>query len=80
MTAVGRALEAGDGTALAANAHSLKGSVGLFVQAGAFDTARQIERTAKAGDLSSIPSMYASLQADMHALDTALRGLRRHLE
>ena len=42
---------------------------GLFVQAGAFETARQLERTAKAGDLKSSGPLCATLEAEMRALD-----------
>ena len=80
LAAVQRALQAGDGPALASTAHALKGSVGLFVQAGAFETARQVERTAKAGDLERCGPLCASLDADMKTLDSALRSLRRHLD
>jgi two-component system, sensor histidine kinase and response regulator len=80
VTALRHALEAGDAEALSAKAHALKGSVGLFVQAGAFETARQLERTAKAGDLQSAGALYASLESDMRALDTALRSLLKQLD
>jgi two-component system sensor histidine kinase/response regulator len=80
LTAMGHALEAGDAQALSSTAHALKGSVGLFVQAGAFETARQLERTAKAGDLQSAGPLYASLETDMRALETALRALREQLD
>ena len=80
LAAVQHALQTGDGQALASSAHALKGSVGLFVQAGAFETARQVERTARAGDLERIGPLCASLEADMKALDSALRSLRRHLD
>ena len=80
LTALRRALEAGDAPALSSTAHALKGSVGLFVQAGAFENARQLERTDKAGDLQSAGSLLASLETDMRALDTALRMLRGELD
>jgi HPt (histidine-containing phosphotransfer) domain-containing protein len=80
LAAVQRAVQAGDGQALASAAHALKGSVGLFVPAGAFETARELERAAKADDLKSIGPICASLEADLRTLDSALRSLRRHLE
>jgi protein-histidine pros-kinase len=79
LTAMRHALEAGDAQALSSTAHALKGSVGLFVQAGAFETVRQLERTAKAGDLQSAGPLWASLERDMRVLDTALRALREQL-
>jgi CheY-like chemotaxis protein len=80
LSAVQHAQQAGDEKALAASAHALKGSVGLFVQTGAFETARQLERTARAGDLSGSGPLCASLEADMRELDSALLGLRRRLD
>jgi hypothetical protein len=62
------------------SAHALKGSVGLFAQAGAFDLARQLERVAKSGDLTSLAPLSASLAAEMGALDAALRDLRQRLD
>jgi CheY-like chemotaxis protein len=79
LTMLRRALEAADAQALSSSAHALKGSVGLFIQAGAFETARQLERTGKAGDLQSAASLLASLETDMRALDTTLRALREQL-
>jgi HPt (histidine-containing phosphotransfer) domain-containing protein len=79
LMALRRALESGDANALAASAHGLKGSVGLFVQAGAFETARQLERMARAGELTSSGPVCASLEADMKALAAALRALRQRL-
>jgi PAS domain S-box-containing protein len=80
MNAVERAHQAGDGPALAASAHTLKGSVGLFVQSGAFETARLIERTAKAGALQNLGALYASLDAELTTLCAALRALRQQLD
>jgi two-component system, sensor histidine kinase and response regulator len=80
LTALRRALDAVDAQALSSSAHALKGSVGLFVQAGAFETARQLERTGKAGDLQSAGALLASLETDMRALDTALRSLLTQLD
>jgi CheY-like chemotaxis protein len=80
LTALRRAVESADAQALSSTAHALKGSVGLFVQAGAFETARQLERTGKAGDLQRAGALLASLETDMRALDTTLRALREQLE
>ena len=80
LTAVQHAQQRGDGQALAASAHALKGSVGLFIQTGAFEKARQLERTAKAGDLSESGPLCALLEADMRVLDSALHALRQRLD
>ena len=80
MGEIQRALQSGDREALASSAHALKGSVGLFVQVGAFDTVRQLERTAKAGDSASTAAVYTSLEADMRALQNALNIFRQQLD
>ena len=41
-----------DAAALAASAHALKGSIGLFAQTGAYDAARRLESAARAGELA----------------------------
>ena len=79
MTAVREAIARRDSDAAARSAHALKGSVGLFVQRGAFDTARQLEHTAKAGDLADADAMYTTLDQHMTELYHALRGLRQQL-
>jgi PAS domain S-box-containing protein len=79
MTAVREAIARRDSDAAARSAHALKGSVGLFVQRGAFDTVRQLEHTAKAGDLANADAMCATLDEHMTELDDALRGLRQQL-
>ena len=79
VTAVQRAWQSGDGAAIASAAHGLRGSIGLFVQAGAFDTARQLERVARAGDLAACGPLCAALETDMRALESALRGLLHRL-
>jgi len=80
MGEIQRALQAGDQEALASSAHALKGSVGLFVQVGAFDTVRQLERTAKAGDSASTAAVFASLESDMRSLQNALNIFRQQLD
>jgi two-component system, sensor histidine kinase and response regulator len=80
VSALQRTLQAGDAPALAASAHTLKGSVGLFVQSGAFETARQVERAARAGELHNLSPLCASLDADMTTLYAALRSLRQQLD
>jgi two-component system, sensor histidine kinase and response regulator len=80
MHAVQSALQAGDGPGVASSAHALKGSVGLFVQSGAFETVRQVERIAKAGELQNLGALYTSLDADMTTLYAGLRDLRRQLD
>jgi two-component system, sensor histidine kinase and response regulator len=73
------ATEAGDASAIAAAAHALKGSVGLFSKGAAYDAARALEQAARAGDLTGIAARGAAAQdellrlcADLDALLTTL--------
>jgi two-component system sensor histidine kinase/response regulator len=73
------AARARDATALAAGAHSLKGSIGLFLGGDAFDAARRIERDARAGDLTGAEEACADLERQTSALAEALLGVRARL-
>jgi CheY-like chemotaxis protein len=76
MAAITRAVDARDAGALVAPAHALKGSVGLFTQAGAYRTAQQLERMARNGDLADAGSVREALEADMAGLHASLLDLR----
>jgi CheY-like chemotaxis protein len=66
-----------DADALAAAAHAIKGSVGLFTQGTAFREARHIEQTARDGDAASAAAACGALEAAMSAL---IRELRQVIE
>ena len=76
MAAITRAVDARDAGALVAPAHALKGSVGLFTQAGAYRTAQQLERMARSGDLADADAVRDALEADMAGLHASLLDLR----
>jgi two-component system, sensor histidine kinase and response regulator len=76
MAAIRQAGRNGDGSALAAAAHALKGSVGLFVRDGAYDTARRLERAGRTGDLAGVDAALAALEDEVEQLVAALRDLR----
>jgi two-component system, sensor histidine kinase and response regulator len=80
MATLRKALHIEDRTAIASSAHAIKGSVGLFVQTGVFDTARQLERSAKAGEVGALAPLYAALERGMHSLGDELRTFRRQLD
>ena len=69
------AIEAGNGAEVAAGAHSLKGSVGLFSQGQAFEGARRLEQVAKSGDLSQAEAVRAEVEESVARLTTELRTL-----
>jgi len=79
MTTIRQAMEARDGAAVAASAHALKGAIGLFVQRGAYQKARDLEQLGKSGDLTSVVEVFASLEREMMELKTELGDLRAGL-
>jgi HPt (histidine-containing phosphotransfer) domain-containing protein len=68
-----------DATALAATAHAIKGSAGLFSQGPAYQSARRLEERARAGDLSTADTLCADIEADVARLMAELRDLRNEL-
>jgi HPt (histidine-containing phosphotransfer) domain-containing protein len=79
MLAIRQAVAQRDGKALAASAHALKGSIGLFVQQDAYQTARALERAATGGDLTGVQDACATLEEEMAALRERLGNLRKEL-
>ena len=70
-----QAIQAGNGAEVAAIAHSLKGSVGLFSQGQAFEDIRRLEHVGKSGDLSQAEPMRAQVEDSVARLTTELRTL-----
>jgi len=68
-----------DGPALAASAHTLKGSLGLFTQTGAFDAATRLERAARSGDLDAADDTFAELEEAAGQLLKDVQGVGRSL-
>ena len=68
-----------DATGLAASAHALKGSVGLFVQTGAYDVVRRLERAAKDGRMDEAGPLSAELEREIARLAVDLNALRQEL-
>ena len=79
MAAIQQARAGREGEALASAAHALKGSVGLFVQRGAYETARRLEQAGRSGDLTGVDEAFAALEDEMSGLSTALGDLRQLL-
>jgi PAS domain S-box-containing protein len=79
VTAVRQATNARSGDDLAHATHALKGSIGLFVQGGAYEAAQRLERAAKSGDLTGIEEACAALEGQVAGLCTALGDLRTEL-
>ena len=75
------ALERGDAAALAASAHALKGSLGLFAQTGgAYEAARSVELAARAGDLLGSAGRFPELEEAARQLSEEVQAIRRSLQ
>ena len=79
MTTIRQAIERRDRGALAAAAHALKGSVGLFGQHGAYEKARRLEQAGKSGDLSGVEEVCGVLEREMTEVQATLGELRKQL-
>jgi two-component system sensor histidine kinase/response regulator len=75
-----RALTAGDAAAVAAAAHALKGTVGLFVKTGAYEAAVELERAGRNGDADQMKSASARLTDEMTAVRRHLKALLKELK
>ena len=64
---------------LAAAAHSIKGSAGLFLQGYAYESARRLEQLAKAGALEELDAACADVEGGVSRLMTELRTVRKTL-
>jgi PAS domain S-box-containing protein len=76
LAAIRLAFERNDAGALAASAHALKGSVGLFVQEGPYEVARRIELAGRSGRLDQAGPLVAELEETMHAFVQSLSAAR----
>jgi two-component system sensor histidine kinase/response regulator len=75
-----RSAGAGDAPALSEAAHALKGSVGMFLRGGAYDTARRLELAAKSGNLGGVEELCSDLEREVATLAAGLDALRTQLE
>ena len=73
------ALEKGDATAIAAQAHTLKSMVGLFTTSEPFAAARELEAVGKQGDLALAAQVSVTLEGAIATLEIRLRALRADL-
>jgi PAS domain S-box-containing protein len=69
------AIERADAGAIAAAAHALKGSVGLFSKGAAYEAARALEQAARAGDLGAVDARAESVQEELVRLRADLEAL-----
>lgn len=74
VDALTRAVAAGDGQALRAAAHKLRGSIGPFGAQEAAETARQLELMAAEGQLSGADALSRELVAGVQLLCDSARA------
>jgi len=79
LTRLRNAARARDARALAAAAHAIKGSAGLFSLGPAYESARRLERQALTGDVSAAAGLCTDVEADVSQLLAELRALRDEL-
>jgi len=79
LTRLRDAAHAGDMKAIAAAAHSLKGSAGLFSQGEAYERAGALEMRARSGDGSDAIAAYEAIEASVSRLLSELRSVREKL-
>ena len=72
VAALRAAAGAGDATAVAMSAHALKGSISSFTQGSPYECARQVEDTARDGDLAAAVALVPVLAAEVERLRDAL--------
>jgi HPt (histidine-containing phosphotransfer) domain-containing protein len=76
LTRLNEAARASSAADLAAAAHAIKGSAGLFSQGDAYEHARALELRARGGDLADADRQCEEIGHSMSNLMTELRSLR----
>ena len=71
------AADARDAGALAAAAHALKGSVGLFSKGAAFEAARLLEQDARNADLTGLDGRREAIERELSRVCADLETLLR---
>jgi two-component system sensor histidine kinase/response regulator len=80
MARIRQAARARDAAVLGTAAHALKGSIGLFSQGEAYESARQLEQLGRTGNLASVDLACAAAETHVTRLIADLRGLFKTLE
>jgi CheY-like chemotaxis protein/HPt (histidine-containing phosphotransfer) domain-containing protein len=76
LTRLRNAAAGADVAELAAAAHAIKGSAGLFSQGEAYERARALEMRARSGDGNDAVAASAEIEASVSRLSAELRGIR----
>ena len=75
MTQIRVAIDRGEATRLARTAHSLKGAIGVFSKAAAYEAAQELESMGQAGDLTHVEAAFKTLETELHELQAALAAI-----
>ena len=75
MEEIHQAIANGDAQRLQRAAHTLKGSIGIFAAAPAFEAAKRLESLGRGGDLSGAAAAQAALDHEIERLMPALHDL-----
>jgi PAS domain S-box-containing protein len=75
MGRIRSAIRARDSAALADAAHALKGSVGNFGASAVFESAREVEKSAREGKLDGTRELYSILESQITAFLPALQAI-----
>jgi CheY-like chemotaxis protein/HPt (histidine-containing phosphotransfer) domain-containing protein len=73
------AIDAAEHETLAARAHKMKGTVGVFTTGAALAAARDVEAAARRGELDHASDAFSRLESHIEELSASLRQIRRSL-
>ena len=79
MSQIRTGLERGDCQTIQRAAHALKGSVGTFQAAAAYEAAKELEIVARNGDLDRSKQVYVGFSAGIEEVKQELRKLVKAL-
>jgi len=79
LTRLNAAAQASNAAELAAAAHAIKGSAGLFSQGEAYVDARFLELRARSGDISEATDACQAIERSLSRLMVELEGVRDSL-
>jgi two-component system sensor histidine kinase/response regulator len=75
MIEIRAAIERGEAARMGRSAHSLKGAIGVFSKATAFEAAQVLESMGQMGDLTDVQDAFKTLENEVHQLKTALTAI-----
>jgi HPt (histidine-containing phosphotransfer) domain-containing protein len=77
LVRIREAIDSGDATALAASAHTLKGSLLVLAADRAAAAALELERMARESRLAAAPTAFAALELEIKAVSAELQKILR---